>query len=113
MKPVPGAVLLTVTVLAIQINSTSGQNQGPGEAYTTFAQRRGPGLRGARKGHGADQSGGVQSIWGVQFMHIISLCMFNQVLIIILMFQLNCIKSTIICNTAVSARGKFAWKVRR
>ena len=70
--------------------------QGPGESYTTSAQRRGPGLRRARKGPGADQSGpgfsnflqtfsirGVQSIWGVQFMHIISLCMLNKVLIII------------------------------
>ena len=37
-------------------------------------------------------------------MHIISLCMFNKVLIFILMLQLNCIMSTIICNTAVSAR---------
>ena len=35
-------------------------------------------------------------------MHIISLCMFNKVLIFILMLQLNCIMSTIICNTAVS-----------
>ena len=37
-------------------------------------------------------------------MHIISFCIFNKVLIIILIFQLNCIMSTIICNTAVSAR---------
>ena len=51
---------------------------------------------------------GVQSIWGVQLMHIISLCMFNKVLILILMFQLNCIMSTIICNTAVSACRKRA-----
>ena len=35
-------------------------------------------------------------------MHNISLCMFNKMLIIILMFQLNCIISTIIYNTAVS-----------
>ena len=41
-------------------------------------------------------------------MHIISLCMFNKVLILILMFQLNCIMSTIICNTAVSVCGKRA-----
>ena len=37
-------------------------------------------------------------------MHIISLCMFNKVLILIFIFQLDCIMSTIICNTAVSAR---------
>ena len=41
-------------------------------------------------------------------MHIISLCMFNKVLILILMLQLNCIMSTIIYNTAVSARSKRA-----